>query len=398
MKIARIVYEWPPPWLGLAPAPYEMTKAQLKKGHEIDLFCGRWPKAGPIETLDNLRIHPTWRAPIQGTISLTSSILMFFEYLKVRKKSEFDIIHAHGHFAVWIFAYRNLLNRFFPWAKEVQTPIVAHFHNTVRGRKEKLIREGTPIKAISEYLDWPLAEFSDRAAIRGADALIFVSEDLKNEAIEYYKADPKKCFVIESGVNPENFHYADPDEIAKTRIELEIQATEKIILNVGAMVERKNIHMLVEAMKILPKNYKLMLMGTGDAEYVDRIDSLIHNADLGERVIKIGYTPYPQVPIAYQSANLFVLPSSFEGLPKAVMEALACGTQVLAAGFNLKEPIAGLEYLKELTPETIAKEIQRMVENPQRVDVLKVVREHSWDVKANQVQEVYDYVKENFLK
>ena len=46
MKILRIVYDWPPPWYGLAPAPYEMTVAQTKLGHTIDVFCGRWPRAG----------------------------------------------------------------------------------------------------------------------------------------------------------------------------------------------------------------------------------------------------------------------------------------------------------------------------------------------------------------
>ena len=49
MKICRIIYDWPPPWSGLAPHPYEITKAQLKKGHDVTVLCARWPKAGDIE-------------------------------------------------------------------------------------------------------------------------------------------------------------------------------------------------------------------------------------------------------------------------------------------------------------------------------------------------------------
>ena len=49
MKIARIIYDWPPPWSGLAPHPYELTLAQLKLGHEVEIFCGRWPHAGGFE-------------------------------------------------------------------------------------------------------------------------------------------------------------------------------------------------------------------------------------------------------------------------------------------------------------------------------------------------------------
>ena len=40
MNILRLVYEWPPPWDGLTPGPYELTQAQLKLGHQVMVFCG----------------------------------------------------------------------------------------------------------------------------------------------------------------------------------------------------------------------------------------------------------------------------------------------------------------------------------------------------------------------
>ena len=398
MRILRAIYEWPPPWLGLAPAPYELTKAQVRRGHTVDVFSARWPNSGAIETVDNVSFQNVWRAPLQGTVALTSSILIFFKYLKWRKKNDVDIIHSHGHFAIWIYRYRIFLQKHFPWAREVQTPLVVHFHNTVAGRKEKLQKHKMDIKEISLKLDWPLAEKSDRWALQTADAFIFVSEELKQDAIEHYNADPNKCFVVETGVNGSLFRPIGPDESNKTRGELGLENFDKVILNVGAITERKNIHLLVEALSLLPQDYKLLLMGTGDPEYQERINEIIAKKHLSERIVRIGYTPYPQVPIAYQAADLFCLPSSFEGLPKVALEALACGTQVLGSAFNLEDGIEGIEYINELTAQGLANQIQDMVEHPRNVDVQKVVLTYSWDNKAEKIDKVYDYVKQTFLK
>jgi glycosyltransferase involved in cell wall biosynthesis len=398
VKIARIIYEWPPPWQGLAPAPYELTRAQSNLGHQFEIFSANWPNAGDPVQLNNVNLHTVWREPLPGTISVTSSLMLLFNYLKWRKFHKVDLIHSHGHFALWIYFYRRMLQKYFPWIKELETPLVVHFHNTVKGRRLKLEENEANIKTISRYLSWPLAEYADRLAIRSAAAYIFVSEDLKQEAIKHYKADPKKCFVIESGVNPDLFKQVGPEEKAKSRIEMRLAPHDKIIANIGAMVERKNIHLLIEALPHLPKNYKLLLLGDGDEEYKGRLDALIMEKQVKERVIKVGYTPYPQVPIAYQVADLFVLPSSFEGLPKAVMESLSCGTPVLAAGFNLQEDILGLEYLLNLEPKQIAEQIEDMIQNPRQVDRYKIMKNYSWEVKAQQVEEVYHYVQETYFK
>jgi glycosyltransferase involved in cell wall biosynthesis len=375
-----------------------MTRAQVKLGHKFEVFCAAWPKSGPPEQLPETKINTIWREPLPGTISLTSSLALFFKYFAWRKTHQVDLIHSHGHFALWIYFYRNFLQKFFPWFEELKTPLIVHFHNTVRGRKLKLEENETEIKGMSKYLAWPLAEFADRLAVKTAAACIFVSEDLKNEAIEHYNADPRKCFVVETGVNTNLFTQIDPEEKAKARMEINVLPQDKLIVNVGAMVERKNIHLLIEALPFLPKNYKLVLLGDGAEEYTGRLIALAMEKNVKERVIRAAYTPYPQVPIAYQLADLFVLPSSFEGLPKVVMESLACGTPVLAAGFNLQQEISGLEYLKDLNLQNIAHQIKEMIQNPRQVDRYKIAKNYSWDVKAGEVEEIYQNVQKTYFK
>uniref|UniRef100_A0A7C4TQK7 Glycosyltransferase family 1 protein n=1 Tax=candidate division WWE3 bacterium TaxID=2053526 RepID=A0A7C4TQK7_UNCKA len=390
MKILRIAYDWPPPWDGLAPAPYEMTKAQLKLGHEISVFCGRWPFSGNLEEIPGVSTHTFIREPLSGALAVTISPLMFFYYLMWRRNNEVDVIHSHGHFGIWIYWYRRLLKRKFPNAKELKTPLVVHFHNTVKGRAENLLKNNKEIKAISKYLSWPMAEMSDKWAVEVADACIFVSEEIKNEAIKYYGANPAKCFVVETGVNTELFSPVKYEERVKTRRDLGFVDTDKVILNNGAMVERKNIHLIVEALALLPSQFKLLLVGpTTDEDYEYKLKNLIEVKHLEARVVRVGYTPYPQVPIAFQSADLFLLPSSWEGLPKVVMQSLSCGVPVLASGFRASQEIAGLYYISELDAQTLARQILDVLGSNISVDTNFVKINYSWLVTAKKVDAVY---------
>lgn len=392
MKILRIVYEWPPPWGGLAPHPYELTAAQTKMGHTFHLFCGRWPFSGKLEGLENVSITPFYREPVPGTLNVTVSIGMFLYYLLWRRRNEIDLIHSHGHFAIWIYCYRKLLRKFFKDAKELKTPLVVHFHNTVEGRKQAALKKGSRIKPISRYLSWPLAKFSDKWAVEVADWCIFVSQDNLDDAIKYYGADPEKCSIVESGVNTRIFTKVGNEEKDKTRHDLGIEPFDKIVVNHGMMVRRKGIHLLIEALKYLPNPYKLLLVGSGDPAYMEEINEKIKELKFENRVIQVGYTPYPETPIAFQAADVFVLPSEFEGLPKVVMQSLACGLPALVSGFKLSQNIDGLLYLENTDPANIARQIQEVVDNPPQVDTFIVSRQYSWEERARRVEEAYEKI------
>lgn len=395
MKILRIIYDWPEPWAGLSPHPYELTVSQAKLGHDITVFAGQWPRSGNMLQPDGVTVKGFIREPLKGTLNITTSIALFFHYLKWRKTNTPDIIHCHGHFAIWIYGYRLFLNKFFKRAKELQIPLVVHFHNTVEGRKQKLLEKGTSISFVSKKLSWPLAKLSDEWAIKAADAYIFVGDELKEEAKKYYGASEAKSFIVESGVNDSLFKPIGDEEKEKTRRDLDLDRYDTVIINYGMMVERKNIHNLVLALKHLPEKYKLLLVGPGDPEYIEKLDQIIRDEKLINRIVQAGYTPYPQVPIALQASDIFVLPSSFEGTPKVVMESLSCGVPALVSGFKLSEDIQGLYYLENIEPETIARQIQEIMDQNVMVDKGKVHHLFSWDMLAQKVEKVYEFVRKN---
>jgi glycosyltransferase involved in cell wall biosynthesis len=397
MKILRIIYDWPKPWQGLAPGPYEITSAQVKAGHEVEVMCGYWPKSGGPEKPQNIKIHPIIREPYPGSIFFTSSVLLFFRYLAWRKNNKVDVIHSHGHFAIWIYLYRRLLQRFFPWAKELKTPLVVHFHNVAQSRMDKMEESGIDVKTGSKYVAWPLEIYSNKLAVRIAAACIFVSNENKEEAIKLYGVDQRRCFVVETGVNADLFKPVGGEEKEKSRKDLGLDIYDKVILNHGLMSERKNINLLVDAVALLPPHYKLLLVGSGDSTYIEKINENIKIKGLEERVMKIGYTPYPEVPIAYQVSDVFCLPSVWEGLPKAVMQGLACGIPCLVSGFKLSEELSGLYYLDNLEASHIAQRIVDIVENPVPVDVQKTTLLYSWERRSQEIDKIYEFAIKNYL-
>lgn len=397
MKILRIIYDWPKPWQGLAPHPYELTTAQVKLGHKIEIFCGFWPKAGGVEEPEGVTVHPIMREPLPGTLAFTSSVLLFFQYLSWRSKNKIDIIHTHGHFAIWIYLYRRILQKFFPWAQELKTPLVAHFHNIAQSRKEKLEERGADIKTETKYVSWPLEIFANKLAVKTAAACIFVSSDNRDDAIKMYGADPRRCFLAETSVNSDLFKPIGQEEKEKSRKDMGLDMFDKVVLNHGVMSERKNINLLIDALALLPNTYKLLLVGPGDSVYMEKMNENIKSKKVEDRVVKVGYTPYPQVPIAYQVSDVFCLPSAWEGLPKAVMQGLACGVPCLVSGFKVAEEIKGLYYLEKMEASEIAQKIEKIIENPIPVDIQKIVSKYSWERRAHEIDQIYDFAIKNYL-
>jgi len=362
MKILRLVYEWPPPWDGLASGIYELTEAQRKLGNQVEVFSSkRFP-----------------RALKRFSLFLTTAPAVLLGYLFYRLRGKrFDIVHGHGH----ITACFNLYKLAFGWLDK--TPYVLHLHITAAGREMWARQKGSKLDFWTRYFEWPLHKLSDKIGCRVADAVICVSDSVKNEAVKYYGANPQKIFVVENGVNTRLF---EPQK-QKTKNK------KQKLLYVGALSRRKNVHLLLKAMQLLPESYHLTIVGRGDESYQNLLKKMIEKHQLWDRINLVGYVKYPQLPSYYQNADLFVLPSSYEGLPKVVLEALACGTPVLAAGFKIREKIPGLFFLPNLQAKKLAAEIKNVSEGKSRVDVSLLRKKYSWEKKAEAIQKIYARIR-----
>ena len=374
MKILRIIYDFPPPWDGLSPFPYELSLAQVKLGHQVTVICGHWPKAEPkLPPLpEGLKLIRIPREPFASTLFVSTAPVAFLTILRELFFGKYDLIQGHGQLPIYYHIFRLLT-----WGLK-QPPYQFFLHITAAGRH--LMSEETKgnIKPLTKYLEWPLHEFSDGLGCAIAEKVFVTGENVRQEAIQHYNVDEKRIVVLKNGVNPNLFKPEGPNK----RGELGYSSNDIVIFFDGVHNSRKGIDKIIECLPHLPPEYKLLTIGRGSDLYLQELQDLATKLNVAERVKFCGYVPYLDIPAYFRTANIFVIPSSYEGFPKVVLEALATGVPVLASGFKTTTPIQGLFQIKDDSPETLSQLIQTSLGTT--VEVERVISQFSWSVMATQ--------------
>jgi glycosyltransferase involved in cell wall biosynthesis len=176
--------------------------------------------------------------------------------------------------------------------------------------------------------------------LQAADAVIAVSEWTKKDAMELYRLDEDKITVIYEGVNP-LFRPASQERISALRQKYGI--LNKFILSVGTIEPRKNLTSLVEAYRSLKdqdRELQLVIVGKKGWLYEGFFRKL-RELGLEEDVIFPGFVSDEDLPTLYSAADLFVLPSLYEGFGLPVLEAMACGTPVITSNASSLPEVTG---------------------------------------------------------
>ena len=132
------------------------------------------------------------------------------------------------------------------------------------------------------------------------------------------------------GIDLEKFHVGNAEDIEKKRQELGLHPKDIFLLSVGEISDRKNHVVVIEAMKHLVQNYpQLKYFICGQGEKKQELQQLIRKYHLEDHVKLLGFRT--DVAELCQAADVFVFPSKQEGLPVALMEAMACGVPVVCS-------------------------------------------------------------------
>ena len=167
-----------------------------------------------------------------------------------------------------------------------------------------------------------------RRAIAAADALITVSEAMRETAIGEFGATPAKVHTITNGFNASIFH---PQSQDAARQQIGIDADAKLVIYVGRFVEAKGLRELIAAFGALAKtDARLRLALVGDGVMREELARLVRDSGLAGRTLLPGGLAPDQVAQWIAAADVLTLPSWSEGYPNVVVEALACGRPVVA--------------------------------------------------------------------
>ena len=163
-------------------------------------------------------------------------------------------------------------------------------------------------------------------------------------------------------------------------IEKDIEGRQSLVGYVGRFGKDKGAINFVEAVSKVPKsqNVKFLMLG-GFSSEVRKIEALLEESGLTHRVAIVGHVSYEKIPVYLNDLKLLVLPSYGEGLPKTILEAMACGTPVLATPVGgvpdvIKDEETGF-ILEDNSPEGIAKNIVRVLEYPKLDEIIKNARD-----------------------
>ena len=226
----------------------------------------------------------------------------------------------------------------------------------------------------------PLGKSLIKYIARHSRALIPVNEKMAAGIKEI--APGAKVMVMPMGFDPAKFRQVDGQEVEKLREGLGVK-NKKVVLFVGKLAEKKGLDNLLEAMKILEKDFNncyLLVVGRGG--WKAHLEKHASKLDVMYRVKFLGAMPHEKIPLYYQLADVVAIPSlpdrhgESEGMPVVLLEGIASGKPVVGTSFcsapgPLKEG-GGFFETADASPQALAQELKNVLKGENVEDFSKV--------------------------
>lgn len=232
-----------------------------------------------------------------------------------------------------------------------------------------------------------------RRSCRQARRVVTISAASRDDLIRFFGISPERIDVVPPGID-EQFRPLDAETVAAFRRAQGLP--ERFVLHVGTLQPRKNLTVLVEAMARLERAELPLVLVGGKGWFYEQIFARVEALGLQERVYFAGYVKDETLPLWYNAAALLVLPSVYEGFGLPILQALACGTPVVAAGVSAL-PEAGGSAALYFQPDDVTGLVRQMLavlDNPtqaatMRQEGLKHASTYSWIAAGEAMGAVY---------
>ena len=235
-------------------------------------------------------------------------------------------------------------------------------------------------------------------SVKKADFIITVSESVKSEIVKEFGIDPSKCLITPIPPDKAFFRNRSIAEISAVKEKYGIKPDNKYIYFIGNLEPRKNLKSLIEAYQLLPnkirQEYSLILAG-GKGWKTDSTQAALNSAlEKGENIKHVGFVDQVDSPALFQGASLFVMPSLYEGFGMPVLEAMACGTKVLANDIPVLKEVGAdcASYTDASNPKRFAQSINAALgKKSNKSKLRKNVLRYSWN---ENIQKIIDKTNE----
>lgn len=180
---------------------------------------------------------------------------------------------------------------------------------------------------------------------KNADGVVTISECTRRDAVRLLGLSNDKTIVAYGGVNESVFHRTGDDGQIR-EIKDRFGVMEDFILYIAAEDFRKNLDTVLKSFAILQKEYgqrcQLVLAGRSSAPWQERLKDRTRSLGIREgSVVLTGFITDESLNLLYNAASLFVFPSLYEGFGLPILEAMSCGTPVVAANNSSLTEVCG---------------------------------------------------------
>jgi glycosyltransferase involved in cell wall biosynthesis len=226
-------------------------------------------------------------------------------------------------------------------------------------------------------------------AAQQAAAMITVCQSLKDRLVDDLGISEHKITVLPNGVDNQLFQPGNRQALRKQH-----QLSHPTLLYVGNLIPLKGVDLIIQALAKLP-DYHLIVIGEGPEK--TRLQQLANTLQVTDRITFIDNLSQQQLVNYYTMADMLLLPSSREGCANVLLEALSCGTPVIATAVGgspdiVAKPVAGA-LIKQRSAEALVTEILALSANPPDTQQIRdYAQRFSWSPVIKQQIDIYQSV------
>ncbi|MEV8089609.1 glycogen synthase [Streptomyces nigra] len=376
MRVGLLTREYPPDVYGGAGVHVEFLARELRELVDLEVHC--WGEGRTV----GVRRHRPW--PVLDTAN--DALRTFSVDLAMAAALDGrELIHSH----TW---YANLAGHLGKLQYGIPHVLTAHSLEPLRPWKAEQLGGG-----------YALSSWAERTAVESADAVIAVSGAMREDILGCYPAlDPDRVHVVHNGIDTALYR-PDPRTDALARFGLD--ADRPYVLFVGRITRQKGVPRLLRAVRhIDPAVQVVLCAGAPDTPEIDR-----EFRDLYEELSRVRagvhwipqMLPRPEVIQLLTHAAVFVCPSVYEPLGIVNLEAMACGTPVVASRVGgipevVEDGVTGLLVpLDDDFEAGLARALDTVVGDPEAARRMgeagreRAVGEFGWDAVARRTVRLY---------
>lgn len=336
--------------------------------------------AGPFKFISNSAIYPHLPEFVEATLAFAAE-----------ENLNYDVIYSHYWLSGWVA--HELRGK---W----HIPVVQMFH-TLGRMKNRIAQEQGQVEA-------DIRIFTETDVMSWADRLIAATPAERAQMLWLYRADQRKIEIVPPGVDLDRFYPIDPCE-AKMRIGM--RKDDRVLLFVGRIEPLKGVDNILRAVALLNEDDPALLRNVcaivigGDVDEptpddeMQRLIALRDELAVQERVCFLGARNQDALQAYYCAAEALIMPSDYESFGMVALEAMACGTPVIASeigglAFLVRDGVNGF-HVPTREPAALAERIQHvLVDAEQRAAISRAARDtahdYGWSVIGDRLMAIFE--------